>query len=61
MNPYSGKWNHHYGPVPASEAVGDFRRSLSRVLATVHEGADTELPRLPQQFMSAPVLSGDQM
>jgi hypothetical protein len=33
MNPYSGKWNHHFGSIPLDEAIDSFRRSLGKVLA----------------------------
>jgi hypothetical protein len=32
LNPYSGKWNFHFGSIPVDEAIDSFRRSLSKVL-----------------------------
>ena len=32
INPYSGKWNHHYWSRDAAASAADFRRSLESIL-----------------------------
>jgi hypothetical protein len=32
LNPYSGKWNFHFGRCTAEEALGEFARELGHVL-----------------------------